>query len=409
MGVISTCFLDVDALAQASGRSHIEADVATQFCAGRIGIRWCANPVYEGQSLCDACTAERRMKRFGRSALSDGWFAKLVSTPSRGRKYPVTAVGDAFGDRVVVAVLPRDPNERVRWRCRGCSVEGSDYVHNLRRRSGTCEELHRSIKKRPAKIISVSVSAGRLKKRQKHRTHAQTAAYHSLQTLRIEHELRGLCSKLCGRPRSPVTSWCATCAEKDLAAHQSLQKLRAEHASRGLCSKLCGRPRVPDRTRCKACATKNLEIVHARAARLKTAGLCPNCGKHPATRSRCEECLSNRRTTEASARAAVSERTPEEAHARRSTRVLNEATRLARKLAAGQCSRCSRPSSTYRCEECRKTRASSEATRLARKLAAGHCSRCSRPSSTYRCEECRKTRRVNVDRHDVTGVTEASQ
>lgn len=49
------------------------------------------------------------------------------------REYSAVKVGDAFGTKTVVRLLPRDhtSNERVAWVCT-CGREGRSYVFNLR-------------------------------------------------------------------------------------------------------------------------------------------------------------------------------------------------------------------------------------------------------------------------------------
>lgn len=67
------------------------------------------------------------------------------------RHYPVVRVGDRFGERVVVQVLPRDhtSNERVRWRC-ACGREGAGYTFNLRGslECGSCGQRRRHAERR---------------------------------------------------------------------------------------------------------------------------------------------------------------------------------------------------------------------------------------------------------------------
>lgn len=58
------------------------------------------------------------------------------------RRYPVAKVGDRFGDREVIAIVPREGrkrafDERVRWRC-VCGYEGETFTYNLRRFPPRC-------------------------------------------------------------------------------------------------------------------------------------------------------------------------------------------------------------------------------------------------------------------------------
>lgn len=67
----------------------------------------------------------------------------LTRTGSTGRprSYPEAKIGDRFGDRVVIKLLPRGyrsrSDERVGWRCT-CGVEGEAYVFNLRVNDNRC-------------------------------------------------------------------------------------------------------------------------------------------------------------------------------------------------------------------------------------------------------------------------------
>lgn len=65
----------------------------------------------------------------------------MSSQIGRPRKHPATKVGDRFGSREVVRLVPRDrtSNERVGWVC-DCGEEGIGYVFNLRTsaRCGRC-------------------------------------------------------------------------------------------------------------------------------------------------------------------------------------------------------------------------------------------------------------------------------
>lgn len=60
--------------------------------------------------------------------------AKARRPKDKKRKHPKAKVGDRFGHRTIIAILPRDrtSNERVLTRCR-CGREAPAYVFNLRR------------------------------------------------------------------------------------------------------------------------------------------------------------------------------------------------------------------------------------------------------------------------------------
>jgi hypothetical protein len=57
------------------------------------------------------------------------------------RCHPEAKAGDRFGDRTVVATMPRGhrgrSDERVRWRCK-CGTIGESYVFNLRGAANAC-------------------------------------------------------------------------------------------------------------------------------------------------------------------------------------------------------------------------------------------------------------------------------
>lgn len=62
------------------------------------------------------------------------------------RKHHPSEVGDSFGGRVVIRLLPRDrtSNERVAWKCKHCGDHGSGYVFNLRNAKPHCAKAVRS-------------------------------------------------------------------------------------------------------------------------------------------------------------------------------------------------------------------------------------------------------------------------
>lgn len=96
---------------------------------------------------------------------------------------------------------------------------------------------------------------------------------------------------------------------------------------RGLCS-ACNNPIVPGRTLCQAHIDKMAIRNKERKDRLKAAGLCCSCGKHPSkgTSVLCAECIARRTAPEIKARA----RKQKQQYAQM-------------KKQAGICTKCSRP------------------------------------------------------------------
>ena len=144
-----------------------------------------------------------------------------------------------------------------------------------------------------------------------------------------EHRAKGLCLK-CGKvPPTPGRTRCEPCAAKkrpaDLARHH---RRTVERVAQGLCPKCRKQPPAAELSMCRACAHRCNEASRARDARLRAAGkprrdrekaqssdraryrrqaaerreagLCANCGKHPAApdRSLCEPCGEQRREAE---------------------------------------------------------------------------------------------------------------
>ena len=197
----------------------------------------------------------------------------------------------------------------------------------------------------------------------------------------------------------------------------------AERRARGLCLKCGKRPPAPERSICEPCAEKTNRASRARDARLRAAGLprrdpeharersrrqaeaqraaglCPACGKVPATEglTLCEPCNEKRRARERARYArAMSEGKlyggrPVETRrriGRERSRKRDEARR-----AAGLCTSCgTRPpvEGGATCEPCRITRRESEREAYTARRAAGQCVWCAGPVNDggSRCAPC---------------------
>lgn len=98
-----------------------------------------------------------------------------------------------------------------------------------------------------------------------------------------KQKVAGRCPR-CGGEPLPGNKYCPTCQEKGRAEHN--KTIKSDDCVR------CGRPRRPHCKTCQACHDETSRNQIKRHERLRTAGLCIECGKQPPADgiARCEEC-----------------------------------------------------------------------------------------------------------------------